>query len=153
MTIFDLPSWTAFPLTLLLVVSIVLLGGVLFKMLRVLYSEENEHIARRPMALIGSLALLYASLIWFFGLVYRQIYYFDDTSFVFSDTPNFKDSFLSVYYFSVVTITSTGYGDIHPKTDAAMLAAMLEMLCGYFFTVLLFSAVAGLALRANRRPI
>jgi Ion channel len=152
MTIFDLPNWAVLPLTVLLLVTTVVLGVALFSTLRSLYTDGGGRLTRRPMALIGYLALLYLTLVWMFALIYRAIYYYDEASFIFSDVSNFKDSYLSTYYFSVVTITSTGYGDIHPKGSIARLAAMLEMLCGYFFTVLFFSVVAGLARRAKDPP-
>lgn len=41
------------------------------------------------------------------------------------------ETWLSPFYFSVVTLTSLGFGDVLPKTPTAQLVAMLEVTCGY----------------------
>ena len=49
---------------------------------------------------------------------------------------------VSVAYFSVVTITTLGYGDILPKTDIAMLLAASESVLGVLFIGLFLNAIA-----------
>jgi len=48
-------------------------------------------------------------------------------------------------YFSVVTMTTTGYGDISPKSGAARFLVSVQILFGFFYNVLFFSIFAGLA--------
>ena len=41
------------------------------------------------------------------------------------------ETWLSPFYFSVVTLTTLGYGDAVPRSTAAQLVAMLEVVAGY----------------------
>ena len=52
-------------------------------------------------------------------------------------------------YFSIVTMTTTGYGDISPKSGWAKFAVSIQIIFGFLYTVLFFSIFAGLA---GRRP-
>ncbi len=46
-------------------------------------------------------------------------------------------------YFSFVTLTSVGYGDITPASDAARGLAVVEALCGQFYLAVLIGALIG----------
>jgi Ion channel len=48
-------------------------------------------------------------------------------------------------YFSIVTMTTTGYGDISPKSGSARFVVCLQILFGFLYNVLFFSIFAGLA--------
>ncbi|MGY3444060.1 MULTISPECIES: potassium channel family protein [unclassified Bradyrhizobium] len=48
-------------------------------------------------------------------------------------------------YFSIVTMTSTGYGDIFPKSGWAKTAVCVQIMFGVLYNVLFFSIFAGLA--------
>ncbi|WP_449288387.1 potassium channel family protein [Marinobacter salarius] len=74
---------------------------------------------------------LYALLVFAFALLYW--FY-----------PSFWASPLSLidsFYFSVVTITTLGYGDITPQTDAARLATSAQSLSGIFVIGLFLNAI------------
>jgi hypothetical protein len=53
-------------------------------------------------------------------------------------------------YFSVVTMTTTGYGDISPKSGWARVLVGIQILFGFFYSVLFFSIFAGLAGRGRQ---
>jgi hypothetical protein len=53
-------------------------------------------------------------------------------------------------YFSLVSMTTTGYGDILPKSGLARFIVCLQILFGFFYNVLFFSIFAGFA--GRRRP-
>jgi hypothetical protein len=53
-------------------------------------------------------------------------------------------------YFSIVTMTTTGYGDITPKSGWAKFAVSFQILFGFLYNVLFFSIFAGLAGRRRR---
>jgi len=75
---------------------------------------------------------LYLFLILIFSLVYWC-------------NPSFWEaplSFIQSLYFSIVTITTLGYGDITPKTDSAMLFTALEALAGILIIGLFLNAIA-----------
>jgi hypothetical protein len=54
-------------------------------------------------------------------------------------------------YFSVVTMTTTGYGDISPKSGLARVLVSIQILFGFFYSVLFFSIFAGLAGRGRQK--
>jgi voltage-gated potassium channel Kch len=75
--------------------------------------------------------VLYAFLVIAFALLYWLC-------------PSFWSSRLSLiesFYFSVVTITTLGYGDITPQTDAARLATSAQSLSGIFVIGLFLNAI------------
>jgi hypothetical protein len=47
-------------------------------------------------------------------------------------------------FFSFVTLTTTGYGDIIPMTPHAQSAAIVEQLAGTFYIAVLIARLAGL---------
>lgn len=47
-------------------------------------------------------------------------------------------------YFSVVTLTTLGYGDVRPVSDAARIMAMLEATLGQLFLVIVVARIVGL---------
>jgi hypothetical protein len=48
-------------------------------------------------------------------------------------------------YFSIVSMTTTGYGDIAPRSGWAKVIVCLQILFGFLYNVLFFSIFAGLA--------
>jgi hypothetical protein len=48
-------------------------------------------------------------------------------------------------YFSIVSMTTTGYGDISPKSGWAKFVVCVQILFGFLYNVLFFSIFAGLA--------
>jgi voltage-gated potassium channel len=80
-----------------------------------------------------------------FAQCYAIIFVFDQQAF------SEPLSNLDVIYFSVVTISSTGYGDIVPKSPMAKTFTCLEIIYGYFLTVIVFASFAGLAFRQRLR--
>lgn len=76
------------------------------------------------------------------ALIFRLIYYFDETSFAFAaESRSPLDDFL---YFSMITITTVGYGDILPRTPVARSAAALLALVGQLYLVVLVAYLVGL---------
>lgn len=47
-----------------------------------------------------------------------------------------KLSYLDSIYYSITTIATVGYGDIHPLHEASKIASMAEILIGYLFAVI-----------------
>jgi hypothetical protein len=80
------------------------------------------------------------------AMAYSIVFWVDPGAFVFAHRPPDGES-PSLYhflYFSVTTITSTGYGDITPVTDQARSLVILEQLLGLFFMTVLIARLAGL---------
>ncbi|MFW5852545.1 MAG: potassium channel family protein [Nanoarchaeota archaeon] len=51
-------------------------------------------------------------------------------------------SYMSSFYFSVVTLTTVGYGDIHPTTDISRLFTAIYILVGVTIAVASISVIA-----------
>ncbi|MHA2344472.1 MAG: potassium channel family protein [Candidatus Hodarchaeales archaeon] len=79
---------------------------------------------------------MFITIAW--AIFYRAIYFFDGNSFEFSgQTPRLHD-FL---YFSVVTITTLGYGDIMPISFPARILSLIEVMLGVFFVAVYLSYI------------
>jgi voltage-gated potassium channel Kch len=50
----------------------------------------------------------------------------------------------SALYFSVITLTTTGYGDITPVSSVARMLAMMEAITGTFYVAVLISRLVAL---------
>lgn len=50
-------------------------------------------------------------------------------------------------YFSIVTLTSLGYGDLHPVSPMARVIAMLEVVTGLFYMAIVVASLIGAFLR------
>jgi uncharacterized protein YjbI with pentapeptide repeats len=81
------------------------------------------------------LALLFALIFWRMG----------PDSF---DHPNLKFNLLTMFYYSVVTFTTLGFGDIIPKTTTAAMCVTVEVIVGY---VMLGGLITIFASKLSRR--
>lgn len=95
--------------------------------------EVNQEIIYMAILLYLLAALMWAFLYTFLELV-------DPASFNI-DLDHPKRYLLEFQYYSFVTITTVGYGDITPVTDVAKAFSVLEAICGQLYLVV---AVAGL---------
>ena len=142
-------------------VALTLLSGLLvfvcWRLAKEFYGADA--ITFKPLQLGLLLATLYVTVIVVFACVYVSIYGSDRTSFSFNDIEPFLPpdgyhysvadalkALVTVVYFSTTVITSTGFGDIHPRGSLAMIVVTLEMWTGYFLTIVLFATMAGLAM-------
>lgn len=46
---------------------------------------------------------------------------------------------VTVVYFSAAAQTTTGFGDIHPKTDSARLLVLIHVICAWIPMLLIFT--------------
>jgi hypothetical protein len=81
------------------------------------------------------LALLFAFVFWLLG----------SNSF---DTQHLDFNFLTMFYYSVVTFTTLGFGDIIPKTSIAAMCVTVEVIIGY---VMLGGLITIFASKLSRR--
>lgn len=58
-------------------------------------------------------------------------------------------SWVDSFYFTIVTLTTVGYGDIAPQTTAGKVFTMLYLLIGIGILVALIGEVANHVIRAN----
>lgn len=85
---------------------------------------------------------LFMGIIW--GMIYSLIGYFDPTAFSIPAAalhPGKK--FSQYFYYSFITLTSVGYGDIFPINPWARLFAILEGIFGQIYSVVLIGWLVG----------
>ena len=93
--------------------------------------------------------LIYAGLSVYliFGLAWASIYYVIDMlkpgSFILSNPDNPRQDFFQMWYFSMVTLTTLGYGDIAPATMIARVFVVLEAIMGQFYLAILIASLVG----------
>ena len=86
------------------------------------------------------------------GLLYVLVYLNDPSSFMFSygepwldNAPNETSSVFSVFcYFSFVTMTTLGYGDISPTSDFSRTLAWLQAVLGQLYIAILIARLVGM---------
>ncbi len=93
---------------------------------------------------VASVALTYVVTCLSFAVVYLVI--FDSNSASFSVPVTMKGHFGlgDALYFSIVTITTTGFGDISPASGVARIFACWEICTGVLYQVFVFSLAAAL---------
>ncbi|MBL1211036.1 potassium channel family protein [Geminocystis sp. GBBB08] len=89
----------------------------------------------------GICIYLMLGILWF--LFYKVIYFFDVNAFHF---PEWKSPQVNInlFYFSFVTLTTVGYGDITPINNYAMILSNLEALCGQLFPAIFIGILVSL---------
>ncbi|KLV08690.1 MULTISPECIES: potassium channel family protein [Photobacterium] len=91
---------------------------------------------------VGSLALfLLLGLIW--AILYLLILEFSPSSFDGLEYQDWGLNFTNVAYFSFVTLTTLGYGDISPVTPFAQVVVYLEAIAGVFYMAIVVASLVG----------
>ena len=97
--------------------------------------------------IIGSLSLyILLGLIW--AVIYLLLLVIDPTAFSGIETTNWQQSFARVAYYSFVTLTTLGYGDILPTNHVAEFFVYLEAIIGVFYMAIIVSSLISLRLSA-----
>ncbi len=93
-------------------------------------------------------------LLWIFGLLifismlsfatdYTCLYQFDHSAF--EGAPEYVQSYLynlyHFFYFSLITFSTVGYGDISPVSEIARFIVMLEIFLSFFIVVFAFANI------------
>ncbi len=88
-----------------------------------------------------------------FSLIYSFIYFINPNSFHFATTSGFLRQ--DFFYFSVVSLTTLGFGDITPITPLARSFVMVEAFTGQLYPAILIARLVSLAVDtrgAGERP-
>jgi len=97
--------------------------------------------------LIGSLSLyLLLGLIW--AMIYLIILSMDPQAFSGIEAGNWQQIFSRVAYYSFVTLTTLGYGDILPTNHIAEFFVSMEAIFGVFYMAIIVSSLISLRLAA-----
>lgn len=97
--------------------------------------------------IIGSLSLyILLGLIW--AIIYLLLLVMDPTAFSGIEASNWQQGFSRVAYYSFVTLTTLGYGDILPTNHVAEFFVYLEAIIGVFYMAIIVSSLISLRLSA-----
>ena len=113
----------------------------IFTTTRGIYGPDSVHyLERTPIwRILLDVLAAYAVAIVCFSVLYVYVVRRDQGAF--SEELRLSNAI----YFSVVTMTTTGFGDISPKSGWARFLVSIQILFGFFYNVLFFSIFAGLA--------
>jgi len=120
------------------------LGYTSYEILRHVLTQEKV----TSNSVFGSLCV-YLLLGYLWSIVYVLIEYYVPGSFLSDGLPmelqgsSFSDIINNFIYFSFVTISTLGYGDIVPATEESRMVAVLEAVCGQLFLVVLVANLVG----------
>jgi len=92
--------------------------------------------ARRMGSPIGGFALGYLVVAFIFAVLFASVWRADSTAF--KGLPQ-HPHLIDFAYYSVMTISTTGYGDVVPLSHTAKVLAAVEALIGLAWTVVVFA--------------
>lgn len=97
--------------------------------------------------IIGSLTLyLLLGLIW--TMIYLLLLAMDPSAFSGVEAANWQQGFSRIAYYSFVTLTTLGYGDILPTNHIAEFFVYMEAIIGVFYMAIIVSSLISLRLSA-----
>jgi hypothetical protein len=95
---------------------------------------------------------LYLIIGLFWGSLYSLLYELDPDSFAGVLLEYDQDGLLTAFnYFSMVTLTTLGYGDITPQTPGAGALCQMEAIVGQFYTAVVVAWLVGNWVSERRR--
>jgi hypothetical protein len=96
--------------------------------------------------IVGSVALyLLLALIW--SIFYTMLLEISPEAMKGVEAGQWVDNMFIMTYFSFVTLTTLGYGDISPVTPVAQVLVILEAVTGMFYIAIIVASLIGAALR------
>lgn len=119
----------------------------IFNTIKGIYGPDStRYLEQSPIwRILMDVAAAYFLAIFGFSVLYVYLIRRDEAAF--SAVLDLGDA----VYFSIVTMTTTGFGDIVPKSGSAKLLVSIQILFGYFYNILFFSIFAGFAGRRRVR--
>lgn len=92
--------------------------------------------------IIGSIAVyLLLGLVW--AMLYLLVLEFVPTAIHGIEYQNWEDNFIEIAYFSFVTLTTLGYGDITPAHPTSSAMAYLQAITGAFYMSVVVASLVG----------
>ncbi len=127
----------------LLILLIFFIGSFVTNIKQVLFTGDID-----GNKIIGSLTLyIILGLIW--TIIYLLLLTIDVQSFTgIEAVVNWKMMFSHIAYYSFITLTTVGYGDIHPSSPLAEFFASMEAIAGVFYVATIVSSLISLRLAA-----
>jgi len=111
----------------------------LFKFLDIPYKPKRSLKRRSFRSIIISCFISYGFTLYGYAIFYTFLSHINVKSFNIG-----KLGVFDAIYFSLITATTVGFGDIFPTSVIAKLAVMTEIVIGLFYAIFFFSIIAGL---------
>ena len=100
--------------------------------------------------MIGSLSLyLLLGLVW--TILYLILFQLDPTAFSGVEAGSWRQNFAQMAYYSFVTLTTLGYGDVLPLNHVAQFFVYMEAIIGVFYMAIIVSSLISLRLASLQR--
>ncbi|MCK5190323.1 MAG: two pore domain potassium channel family protein, partial [Methylococcales bacterium] len=116
----------------------------------ILFAFIGVHVLRfilRQRIITAELIYAGLSVYLIFGMAWASIYHVIDMwkpgSFILSNPDVPRQDFFQMWYFSMVTLTTLGYGDIAPASMVARVFVVLEAIMGQFYLAILIASLVG----------
>lgn len=137
--------WTGFTIISLLASS-VFAGLVIFQLLA--YVLNAREVDRETLcACIAGFLII--------GLLYSMVYLLlatlDPTAFSFRN-PDQKMEGFEAFYFSFVTLSTIGFGDVLPVSRVARMLSVMEAITGMFYVAVLVARIVSIYSREEKKP-
>jgi hypothetical protein len=133
----EFTSWSMTPLASLTAILLFYCGMAYAAARQVLFSGRVD-----ANIIIGAVAIyLLLGLIW--SVLYLITLEFWHGAFNGIEYGQWADNFTTVNYFSYVTMTSLGYGDISPAMPVSRVLAYLQAICGTFYMAVVVASMIG----------
>ena len=113
----------------------------IFRTIKGIYGAESaQYLESTPIwRILLNVTVAYILAAFCFAVLYVYLVRLDANAF--SSELNLGNAL----YFSIASMTTTGYGDISPKSGSAKFLVCVQILFGFLYNVLFFSIFAGLA--------
>jgi hypothetical protein len=133
---------------------LIILCWYLFYLMAFVFTAKAVVLSRNVSAnsIIGAICIyMMAAYLW--AMTYGVVTLFDPAAFIGLDsTTSMAESFAQLSYFSFVTITTLGYGDIHPVLPLARTLAVLEAMFGQFFIAIFVAGMVAIHVSGKSHP-
>lgn len=98
-----------------------------------------------------ALACIYVLLALLWASAYAIVVHYDPAAIYINEVnnPDRRTGWSDLVYYSMTTLTSTGYGEITPVTPPARALAMLQQVIGVLFVAILIARLTGMARRRH----
>lgn len=117
--------------------------AVYFILLIISFGAQLMRAKTVTLNLIFATLCLYLVIGLLWGSLYALLYQMNPDSFAGSLLENPLDLLVTFNYFSMVTLTTLGYGDITPQTAGAGALCQMEAITGQFFTAVVVAWLVG----------
>lgn len=115
-----------------------------FGLLVATFISQITHFREVTLSVIYATLCLYLIIGLLWGSLYAALFELDPTSYSGALLDNHTGNPLSIFnYFSMVTLTTLGYGDITPQTPGAGALCQLEAIVGQFFIAVVVAWLVG----------